>query len=558
MGPMRLLIGFGILSAAAVTVGATSSLEWVPQEASRARAAHLLERATFGSRPGQIESVVQMGPGHWLDWQLDPASIPDPHVARALAGIPEIGLAPTELAARFSLDPEARARLQADGLSPEERRRVRGELADRAPGRILGSLVMERMLRSTRSERQLEEVMTQFWFDHFNVFWGKGADRYLVGDYERTAIRPNVFGTFEELLLATARHPAMLVYLDAARSVEPQVSERMRRRAEQADRPIPGLNENYARELLELHTLGVDGGYTQDDVVAVARVFTGWTVVLPARNRERGQGRMSRGEVGDPFTFIFRPELHATGDKTVLGTRIPAGGRDEGERVLRLLAGHPSTATHVARQLATAFVADEAPEALVDDLARAFLESGGDLRVVTKALFTHERFYDPAYRGARVKSPFRMVASALRATEAQVVSPRGLLDALRTLGHVPYLATAPTGYPEESEYWGGAGALIDRSDFVLSLAAGRVRGIQVDAGSLSERAQRTFPNADPHTALIQWIAPSVDPVALSEKVRLGLESMGQRESDTRTIGREAGEDGGVLGLILASPEFQSH
>src|SRR5207253_2848952 len=233
------------------------------------------------------------------------------------------------------------------------------------------------------SDQQLEEVMTDFWFNHFNVFWGKGPVKGLVSDYERTAIRPFVFGRFHDMLRATATHPAMLIYLDNARS-------NSRR----------GVNENYARELMELHTLGVDGGYTQEDVKNVARAFTGWTV-----------------QRGDGYAFRFARQLHDDDEKVVLGRKLKAGqGIKDGETVLDMLARDPHTAHFIATKLVQRFVSDDVPEDLVNDIAKVFLKTDGDLRAVTCALFSSSEFCDARFRGNKVKTPLELVASAIRLT----------------------------------------------------------------------------------------------------------------------------------------------
>jgi uncharacterized protein (DUF1800 family) len=306
-------------------------------------------------------------------------------------------------------------------------------------------LQQEKLLRAVYSERQLEEVLVDFWFNHFNVFAGKGMVRAYVSDYERDAIRPHVLGNFRDMLGATAKSPAMLFYLDNWLSKG------------------SGLNENYARELLELHTLGVDGGYTQQDVVNVARAFTGWTM----RPRE-GSG------------FIFVPARHDRGEKIVLGHTIKAGGGvDDGERVLDIVAAHPATAKHIATELAIRFVSDTPPAALIDRVAAKFVDTKGDLREVMRTLLSSPEFMSPdAYR-AKVKTPFEFVVSALRATGADVRVAMPLARSLKDMGMQPYFCQPPTGYDDTAASWVNAGALVSRMNFAVDLSKNAIRGVRV-------------------------------------------------------------------------------
>ncbi|MBX6363801.1 MAG: DUF1800 domain-containing protein [Gemmatimonadetes bacterium] len=465
------------------------------------------------------------------------------------------------------------------------------------PGQLAAQVSAAKLVRAVYSERQLEEVMTDFWFNHFNVFVGKGLDRYLVAAYEREAIRPYVFGKFEDMLRATARHPAMLFYLDnwqnsAPDTTDPRIArprarlrafaalspaeqqrlvdegrlrpeqlERLRRAAEQMGKRTPGLNENYARELMELHTLGVDGGYTQQDVIAVARAFTGWTIQRPgpragAARLASGPRRAARGALpprgggdadgtagADGLRFVFRPEMHDKGEKVVLGAPLRSHGEAEGLEVLHRLATSPATARHIARKLAVRFVSDDPPPALVDRLARVFLETGGDLREVTRTLFTAPELYAPEAYRAKVKTPLELVASALRATGAEVGLARGPLQTLRTLGQAPYGELAPTGYPAASEEWVNSGAMLNRMNFALALASGRLAGVRVDG-------TRFLPadGGDPVPALAAALLPGQDTRALQATVRAELD----REPATSPAARAAR----AAGLILGSPEFQ--
>ncbi|HWI18630.1 MAG TPA: DUF1800 domain-containing protein, partial [Vicinamibacterales bacterium] len=316
------------------------------------------------------------------------------------------------------------------------------------------------------SERQLEEVLVDFWFNHFNVFAGKGATRNYVGEYEREAIRPHVLGTFREMLGATARHPAMLFYLDNWLSSSAEVrGAGVRRRSN-------GINENYARELLELHTLGVDGGYTQQDIVSVARAFSGWTM----------QPRQGSG-------FVFAANRHDRGEKIVLGHTIKAGGGEsDGERVLDIVAAHPSTAKHIATKLAIRFVSDTPSAALIDRVASRFAASKGDLREVMKTLLSSPEFLAADARKAKVKTPLEFVASAIRATGAEVRNAVPLARTLRDMGMPLYLCQPPTGYEETAATWVSAGALVNRMNFAVDLSKNNVRGVRVPLTEEQTRA----------------------------------------------------------------------
>ena len=511
---------------------------------------HLLQRATFGPRPEEIAQAMESGMEGWLDAQMDISREVDPRLDRRLARHPGALMSPAEARGTFAPPRDVaelallRERFQSgETLTPEERERLRTAAAS-GPGRLVLDLQAARLHRAVHSSRQLEEVMVGFWMDHFNVFVGKGQVRYHVADYEATAIRPHVFGDFEEMLQSVASHPAMLLYLDNARNVAPDTI-RLRglrgRGGPGTDRPLPGINENYARELLELHTLGVDGGYTEADVREVARVFTGWGVVPPSREG-RGAGRVALRSRGEPGSFVFRPELHDGGRKTVLGRDLQGRGEGEGRELLSLLSRHPSTARTVATALATRFVADHPPASLVERLEAVFLETDGDLAEVTKTLFLSPEFHDPAHRGNRVRSPFLLATAALRLTGAELQDPRGILEHLRTMGELPYGAEPPTGFPQEAGGWGSSGAMVARIDFLSSLAAGEVRGVQLPPSSpLLEMGDN--PLEELRALLLPWstLGPGEDSFAS------GTEG-GASPSDLRQ----------ALTLVLASPAFQTH
>jgi uncharacterized protein (DUF1800 family) len=540
-----LLVGAGPVAVAgqAGEAAATRATE------DTARALHLLSRATFGARPADVAAVLAGGEAGWLERQLHPDGIADGATAERLARLGTLALTPGEMIVRIEVATR-QARAAADSA------RMMGETPARpatpGPRQVLVELVTAKLTRAVHTDRQLEEVMTDFWFNHFNVFFGKGIDRYLVGDYEAAAIRPHVFGRFEDMLRATAQHPAMLFYLDNWTSAAPDsqagglLTERQRQRlqrgrltpeqmqrleASQQRQRTRGINENYARELLELHTLGVDGGYTQDDVVAVARAFTGWTFDRPSQRRPDAD-----------VAFVFRPGMHDRAEKQVLGTRL-AGGRgiEDGLDVLHLLATHPSTARFLASKLIERFVSDAPAPALVDEIAAVYMETDGDLRAVTRALFTSDRFHEDDYRRAKVKTPFELVASAYRVLGLEVSQSRRTIEVLRTLGQVPYNEPTPTGFPAMSEDWVNSGALLARMNFGLELAAGRVDNIR--------RAEPRAPSppADLEAALAM-ILPGLETTSLAARIR--TDAAAQAELPPRARAQRA------LGLALGSPEFQ--
>jgi uncharacterized protein (DUF1800 family) len=459
----RPLMGRGMTSLAllvgALIAGGSVWAAGVPKDTAAIE--HALNRLAYGPRPGDVERVKQIGLSVWIDQQLRPDAIDD---SALKARLPEQPPRPTTLG-----DP----------------------MAERQWGRqSVQALSAEKVNRAVYSERQLEEQLVDFWFNHFNVFAGKGRTSSWVAEYERTAIRPHVFGKFRDLLGATAKSPAMLFYLDNWLSADPEAAERIQQQrparrggpAGDAQQPQPqqaqqrrrGLNENYARELLELHTLGVDGGYTQRDIVEVARAFTGWTIA-PAREQQR-QGRAAArlldmaGAVQDG-QFRFTPMLHDRGEKTVLGQKIKAGGGiDDGERVLDIIARHPSTAHHIAYQLAQRFVADEPPKTLVDRAAKKFRDTDGDLREVVRTIVTSDEFFSKDVRGAKLKTPLEFLASGLRATGREMRDGRQLLRALMEMGMPLYMCQPPTGYDDTAETWVSAGALVARMNIAQQIA----------------------------------------------------------------------------------------
>jgi uncharacterized protein (DUF1800 family) len=542
---------------------------------------HALNRLTFGPRPGDVEAVRKMGLKKWIDLQLHPERIAEnPEVAARLQPLESLHMSAEEIATNYPppqlirammnrslplpADPEARQRAQmqiqrlrarqdakgddqakanvqgkqgknGDPLQqamrqqvlatadPVERRRL---VAGRTPQQVLPYDLNEaKLYRAIYSNRQLEEQMADFWFNHFNVYMDKGADRILTTAYERDAIRPHVFGKFRDLLEATAESPAMLFYLDNWQSVSPDRAQEglrggrfAKQFAKQKGKQARGLNENYARELMELHTLGVDGGYTQKDIIEVARSFTGWTISQPNRGGE----------------FIYNDRVHDKGEKTVLGVKIPAGGgREDAEKVLDILARHPSTTRFISTKLAQKFVADDPPPALIDRMAKTFHDTDGDIRAVMSAMLDSKEFFSEGAFRAKVKTPLELVVSAVRATNAQVDFAIPLATQIAQLGEPLYRKIEPTGYSSANAEWVNSAALLARMNFALALTANRLPGSKVDAGGFANSAAVV-------ARQVLFHDPTQQTLDSIEK------ALAQKEPTPEM----------VAGLMLGSPDFQ--
>jgi uncharacterized protein (DUF1800 family) len=508
-----------------------------PALAGDARILHVLNRLAFGPRPGDVERVRAVGVEAWIERQLHPETLDDASTDRALATLPSLRLSIPEALRDYPRpDPKLREKLQNGQMTRAEMMEM--SPPEKRPIRIAAELQAAKMLRAVESPRQLAEVMVDFWFNHFNVFAGKGDVRWYVSAYERDVIRPNALGHFSDLVRASARHPAMLFYLDNWLSARPDFTVPAGpNRGRKA-----GLNENYARELMELHTLGVDGGYTQTDVTEVARAFTGWSI-----DRPHTEGR-----------FVFRPRMHDRGEKVVLSQRIPAGGgEDDGERVLAILTRHPSTARFIATKLVRRFVADTPPPGLVARVAATYLKTDGDIRAMLRTIVASPEFLSADASRAKVKTPFEFVASAARALGA-TVDARGafaLARATAEIGEPLYQAQPPTGYPDRAEAWVNSGALLARMNFALALAGGRYPGAAVDPSALLAGANAQSPDVVLDRLLAALVA-------------------GQASADTRavlaaqlgntTITRPTADDrdptptdvAKLAALVLGSPEFQ--
>lgn len=460
---------------------------------------HVLNRLAFGARPGDVDAVRAVGVDAWIDRQLYPERMPDAAVEQLLARFPTLGRTGEQLLADFPPAAAVRAQMQRRDATMAMEDSVRRRQQGRPSYAFLGELASSRVARAVVSERQLQEVMVDFWENHFNVFAGKDRTRYFLPEYDAQTIRPHALGTFRDLLGAVAKSPAMLYYLDNWQSVadsgrptlraaqRPMNARQAARRAaavqqrlaqnpqlqqaaQQAAQRRRGLNENYARELMELHTLGVDGGYTQQDVIEVARALTGWTI--------------ARGAQGGGFAF--RGEVHDASAKTILGQSFAANrGVEEGEAVLDLLASHPSTATFIATKLARRFVSDTPPAALVARATATFRRTKGDIREVVRTIVTSPEFFASASYRAKVKSPFELVTSTMRAMHAPPDATPRTSQLVSRLGQPIFGHQAPNGYPETGDAWMNTGAILNRINFGLAAASGRVPGIRLSTWPLT-------------------------------------------------------------------------
>jgi uncharacterized protein (DUF1800 family) len=566
---------------------------------------HVLDRLTYGPRPGDVDAVKKLGIKKWIDQQLHPDGIKEnPALAAKLAPLETLRISQGDVQANYPTpqmirqvaqgrmplpeDPVTRAAVErqvrrlkvkkdekdaADPVQPatplnklltqEQIKTLRSGTADQkkeilasipadkqddivlsmpqglrgqlmaaapeplrrkfmlanAPQQVIDfDLTEGKLYRAILSNRQLQEQLVDFWYNHFNVFLDKGNDRYLVPTYEREAIRPHVLGHFRDLLESTATAPAMLFYLDNWQSVAPEVARRQNK-----GKQSRGLNENYGRELLELHTLGVDGGYTQKDVTEVARCFTGWTIKNP--------------QAGSAYTYNDR--VHDKGEKIVLGVKIPAGGgREDGEKVLDILAHHPSTARFISKKLAQRFVADEPPQELLDRMAKTFTDTNGDIRAVMSTMLNSKEFLSQGAYQAKVKTPFEMIVSAIRATGADVDYAFPLANRIAQLGQPLYRKLEPTGYSNTNAEWINSASLLARMNFALDLTQNKVQGSKVD--------QTRFKDDPVHTARLMLFT---DPTA---PTRQAIEkALAEQKSKNVTPSPAL-----VAGLVLGSPDFQ--
>jgi uncharacterized protein (DUF1800 family) len=458
-------------------------------------AAHLLRRIGYGPRPGDIRSVLDQGIERYFEEQVE--APPDPELETRLRRLTTLGYPIAQVLSVYNAN-------------------------NAAIGPILDEFYLAKLIRAVHGRNQLEEVLADFWFNHFNVFIGDGFDRYSTPAYERDAIRPHVLGRFRDLLGATAAHPAMLFYLDNYLSTVSRTDPR-------TGRLIQGLNENYGRELMELHTVGVDAGYTQEHVFDAARCFTGWTI-------DQRQG-----------VHVYRAQNHDTGAKNVFGLNVPAGGqREDGERLLDYLAEHPSTALFVSRKLLQRFVSDDPPQRLVERTAATFDSTGGDIAAVMRTIVGSAEFWAEAFGTGKPRSPLEFVAGALRAVDAQVNTGRALTATLNTLGMPVFGCLPPTGYSNRGDAWLNPSSHLGRMNFALDLASNAVNGVAVDVRGL---AGRLGADANNPRSIVE---------ALSREIFGGGLSAQTRNAAARVAaGGPVPVAYRVFGLVLAGPEMQA-
>ena len=467
----------------------------MPADIGLRAAVHLLNRIGYGPRPGDAERILGMGLDRYIQGQLDAPA--DPDLESRLRGLVTLDYPISQDLTLYNAD-------------------------QRSIAVILDELSTAKVIRAVHAQNQLQEVLVDFWFNHFNVYVQDGFARFSTAAYEREAIRPNAMGRFRDLLGATAAHPAMLYFLDNYLS---------RATVTAGGRVVRGLNENYGRELMELHTVGVDAGYTQDHVIDAARCFTGWGI-----DNLSTSGR-----------FVYRPQAHDTGAKNVFGLSVPAGGgKDDGDKLLDYLASHPRTAAFIAKKLAERLVSDDPPPAVVDRAAAAFLATGGDIREVVRAILGSAEFWAEAFGPGKPKTPLEFVASALRAADAQVSSGRAVAAYLQNMGMPLYSCVPPTGYSNRGADWINPSSQLYRMNFGLDLAAGAIAGVAADVRAMVRRMGGD--SEDPR---------SVAGTISTEIFGKGLSGATLDAASRVAPGGPVSVAARVAGLCLASPEMQA-
>src|SRR6266404_116347 len=508
----------------------------LPTLTPRDSAFHALNRLAYGARPVEADSLARFGVIRWIERQLDPDHISDDHIAEREREFKILDYNRADLAGRYRDATRERQRQQREAAATGDSTRRRDARPMQEFRELGGELQQLAIVRAALSERQLREVMVDFWTNHFNVFVGRGADRFLLPSYIEETIRPRALGRFEDLLIATAESPAMLFYLDNAQSVAPgSVPPQQRRpffslrrrfgmhempedRRQRQQRRPTGINENYARELLELHTLGVDGGYTQQDIIEVARIFTGWSIEPP----ERGSG------------FVFRDWAHDRGEKHVFGLTFNDDGKDEGIRLLKFLASQHATMHHVSAKLCARFVADDPPDGCIDAAVAAWQKTGGDIRAVLRAIFISPDFWSAQAVRSKVKTPFEFVVSAVRATGVEPDDTPRLAQLVARLGEPLYQQPAPTGYAETEAHWVNSGALLARMNAAM--------GIAKDCSSI--------PANEDHARLVEMIDQQLLAGTMSAHTKsVILEQLTDIHDPEQARGM-------AVGLALGGPDFQ--
>lgn len=581
----------------------------------RQAAAHLLSRFTYGSKEGDVDALVKMGLEKWFQQQLD-GKLEDDSLNLMLSKFEDINLSNTEVENKYPRQPKVLRMAIKDGfinkdsVNKGDRKAYREQISAymekkgfKPEQELLRQFINQKILRAVYTHNQLRELLTDFWFNHFNVSLTKNQCASFVPAFERDIIRPNVTGKFSDLLLATAKSPAMLIYLDNFTSTgQPVFLDGEDERINKAGKPVKkrapqkrkqgGLNENYAREVMELHTLGVDGGYTQSDVTQAARVLTGWTL---APMGEDGYGAAmqkiidnvgeenlkKRGFVKDG-DFLFVPNRHDNEEKTVLGKHFAAGGGyEEGLNLLNMLAQHPSTAKFITKKIATRFVNDNPPQSLIDKMAKTFTRTDGDIRKVLMTMVTSVEFWSPAALREKTKSPFELAISAVRGLDADIIQPYQLFNWINRMGQKMYYYQAPTGFPDRGQYWINTGSLLNRMNFGLALAGQRIPGVKINLSALNHHHEPESAEAAlviygklimPERNLsetIKRLKPMLNDPSLSIKVADAAEKtapqqepnmMGEQTTSVKPVAKALVNNNAMLaqvvGVIIGSPEFQ--
>ncbi len=620
---------------------------------------HVLNRFGFGARPGDVEKVRSIGLNKYIEQQLNPASLNDSVLESKIKNMEILKMETSEIFAKYP-NPGALLRMlegtngrniaalqernnqETEAMRRERRQKIAKIYQEnnlRPANEILRDLSASRILRAVYSEKQLQEQMVDFWTNHFNVFAGKGAVRWYLPSYDRDVIRKNALGNFKDLLVGTAQHPAMLFYLDnfqsvapnmqagnnrannrlqqmiqSGQTIPPQMRERlkerfnvndagldarlkqMREQSNNLQRRERGINENYAREIMELHTLGVDGGYTQKDITEVARAFTGWTIADPRGYRnaagntinaaqDRRMNRVARmAGIPDDIEsgeFYFNQRQHDTGEKIVLGQKVKEAGINDGLKVIDILVKHPSTAKFIARKLAVKFVSDNPSEELVERAANAFQNSGGDIKQTLRAIFTSDEFYAAENYRAKIKTPFELLVSSLRALDADTNASPAMLALLQKMGEPLYGYQAPTGYPDTAQDWVNTGALLERMNFAVALSSNQIRGTRVNLKNFEATDKQEILSKAIAGVLAGEIAPNTKAALLKQIEQPLIETRLEEESDDFEISENVSmrnaaanrrnmqnrgnqllppsgnpEVFKVVGLLLGSPDFQ--
>jgi uncharacterized protein (DUF1800 family) len=593
-------------------------------------AEHLLSRFTFGVRAADIDNAANIGLEEWFEKQLN-AKLPDEEVVSRLADYDALSMTNAQVLATFPRGPIVKNMALKEGFIKQEdlkdgERKDLKQLYDsfrtykglREEKELLRQFISQKIIRATYSNNQLQEVLTDFWFNHFNVSMTKNDCAEFIPVYERDVIRPNVTGPFENLVLATAKSPAMLFYLDNFSSMgkneemetlQEKRLARLQKKGQLKDtmkvkkNKAQGLNENYAREVMELHTLGVDGGYTQQDVTEAARILTGWTVYPIADYGQYGQLRKTIEKIGEDKLiklgfvhegdFLFAVNRHDDKPKTVLGKTYTGGGYDEGVTLLKTLANHSSAAKFICKKIATRFVSDNPPQSLIDKMAKTFLSTNGDIKKVLITMVSAPEFWNKEALREKTKSPFEYTISSLRSLHADIKMPVQINNWITKMGQKLYFYQAPTGFPDKAQYWINTGSLLNRMNFGLALASGKIPGVRFDLAALNnnrepesaEAALRTYaeiilPQRNLETT-VKRLTPMVNDPGISNKINdaanktaapvveetemneMMTEDMNSKEK--KKMKKEAAMQTNfgdnsmlaqVVGIIIGSPEFQ--